>query len=728
MDPQGRIASLLRQIEALSTRASNVKDELRQVLDDLVPLAEEHGLHQENVEKGYELALGGHLVPQHALHLLSTLIPKTPLSPRAILSMLSSLGEAAHSRPLRAGQIEYKVQKRVLEQLVALLELGAVSKDARDVLERFYSVVERGLDYRVLRESTARLMCLITRRHHVQVHRISHVLRTLRFSESPPASLFRLLELYHSFYPESVFQLSTSAQIPSTNGRSAALDEWRNSVQAALEQGEGETSGKFEGREAKRRKVCVQTDIPLPAVYWEGNNATFLADLSAGAPLAHCLESLPLPRQAASASLPRSEEDRTQAWTILSRCGYGNDPEHLQRLTSWILYQLSHELYDLGESPGREARVEDLLCRVRELSEMRGELPDELESFLADYLQSWDGKAHTQVVFGLIALHKPVAYEGFFKDILQPLFQLASAADPEWTADCIACLTELISNFAVRDGWNSPGSAAAFGALDAQTQDLDAVQSVLDFVDRLIAVATQKHPTALLIRTSALTFYETALTLPLEHGLPAVVLPSPVFTYLSLLSNEAMSVSRICGIVATLRAALTGESTAVSKTDPTNTELINALNSRLVDFVNILWQKRFLTPAVGDRDGGAMGLTAAQLQTLREVAKRRGQAPGSSVGLTTHGALAMLARDCLQVLASQHDRSADPLVGPVTASSLRHLAQHPIGLDLPFTEFRPCFLEYLRARGAEGVHDFLFSSLQSLINRRQSQSQSQSQV
>ncbi|GAA5861616.1 hypothetical protein JCM1840_005207 [Sporobolomyces johnsonii] len=734
MDPQDRIAALLRQIDTLSTRTSNVKDELRQVLDDLVPLAQEHGLHQGNVEKGYELALGGHLVPQHALLLLSALIPKTPLSPRPILSILSSLGEAAHNRPLHAGQVEYKVQKRMLEQLAVLLELGSVSNEAREVLERLYGVVERGLDYRVLRESTAALMCSITRRHHVQEHRIAHVQRILRLAESPPASLFRLLELYRSFCPESVFQLSTPTQIPTRSGWGVPLEEWRISVKAALEQGEGETSAKFEGREAKRRKVSMQTAIPLPTTDSAGTNVTSLSNLSSLDPLAHRLDFLTLPSQAASAlssvpgssapSLPRSEEDRTKAWAILLRCGYGNDPEQLKRLTTWILHQLSHELCDVGESPGREARVEDLLCRVRELSEMGGELFAEFESFLADYLRSWDGKAHTQVVFGLIALHKPVAYEGFFGNILRPLFRLASAADPEWTADCIACLTELVSNFAVRDDWNGPGSATAFGALDAQAPDLDSLQSVLDFVDRLIAVATLKHPTSLLIRTSALTFYETALTLPLEHGLPVVVLPTPAFTYLSLLSTEAMSVSRICGIIATLREALTGESTAISKTDPSNTDLVNALNLRLVDFVNTLWQKRFLTPTAGG-DGGAMGLTAEQLQTLRQVAERRGQAPGSSVGLTTHGALATLARDCLQALASQQDKSAASLVGPVTASSLKLLARDATGLDLPFAEFRPSFLEYLQVHGAEGVHDFLFSSLQSLINRRQSQSQSQ---
>lgn len=39
-------------------------------------------------------------------------------------------------------------------------------------------------------------------------------------------------------------------------------------------------------------------------------------------------------------------------------------------------------------------------------------------------------------------------------------------------------------------------------------------------------------------------------------------------------------------------------------------------------------------------------------------------------------------------------------------------------MKLSFTDFRVLFLEFLRERGATGLHEFLFTSLQSLISRK----------
>lgn len=182
---------------------------------------------------------------------------------------------------------------------------------------------------------------------------------------------------------------------------------------------------------------------------------------------------------------------------------------------------------------------------------------------------------------------------------------------------------------------------------------LSSLESILKLTDELILDATavrhalslgprlrkpdsdpsQRHPTSLVLRTAALGFYESTILLPLELDLPVVILPSPAFTYLCLLSNELMSVSRICGIVARcarssslvaprpesadaftpparrLREALTGTDSAIVKLqdgaalDP-GSDAIEALNTQLVSLVNALWLRRFLA---GD---GSMGLSS----------------------------------------------------------------------------------------------------------------------
>lgn len=61
------------------------------------------------------------------------------------------LGEPSHVKILHHGRVDYKVQKKALEGLVVLLEVGAVGREGRELLGRFWSVLERGLEYGMLR-------------------------------------------------------------------------------------------------------------------------------------------------------------------------------------------------------------------------------------------------------------------------------------------------------------------------------------------------------------------------------------------------------------------------------------------------------------------------------------------------------------------------------------------------------------------------------------------------
>ena len=60
----------------------------------------------------------------------------------------------------------------------------------------------------------------------------------------------------------------------------------------------------------------------------------------------------------------------------------------------------------------------------------------------------------------------------------------------------------------------------------------------------------QTFPESVTLRSAALSFYEASLSLPLEHELHVVAIPSPSVTYTCLLASESMSISRICGIIA----------------------------------------------------------------------------------------------------------------------------------------------------------------------------------
>ncbi|GAA5828509.1 hypothetical protein JCM11251_000824 [Rhodosporidiobolus azoricus] len=661
----------------------------------------------------------------HAYTLLSALVPREVLPVRAILLILSSFGEISHSRPLHAGKVDYKLQRRALEQLAVLHELGAVEKEGREVLDRLYGVVERGLDYRTLREPTAAILCQIIRRHHVLPHRINALQTRIRTLDSPSASLFRLANLYRSFQPEQVYEHRGREK----KERGLLLEEWKSTAQNVLEV----AGGVVNERESKRLKLSSNAYIPLPATYstdLAAPSALPLSDVTTISSFAANVDILALPSQAASVlsavagspgpSGTMGEEERSRAWALLLRCGYDGNSDHIHRLSVWLISQLQHQIYDRGPSADQEARVGDLFCRLRELSEMGGELPEELEPFLAEYLLQWDGLSHRKVVFELVSLLKPLGWQELQGHFLSPIERLTRQATDEWTADLIDCLTSFVVNLAGRDDWEDGVSrTTVFGRLDESDSYLDCLQHLLTYSDGVIASATLRFPSSLAIRSSALALYEMAYSLPLKHGLAVTILPSTVFTYTCLLSNEIMSLSRMCGLIVKLRQVLTGPESVIHKDDIQNADLVATLNARLVDFVNALWQKKFLVTAA---DGKTLGLEGHEVDLLRSTVDERGQAANSSQGLTIHAALAVLAKECFTALSERQGSSATAatLLGPVSAGSLKQLGkqQDPTAPPLPsFNEFRPAFLEHLKQQGADGLHDFLFSSLQSLINR-----------
>ncbi|GAA5944947.1 hypothetical protein JCM3775_005508, partial [Rhodotorula graminis] len=662
-----------------------------------------------------------------SLRLLPQLIPLTALPLDPVLLTTSVLGESTDSLPPRAGQVTYAVQRRALEQLAVLLELGAVGREGLKALDRLYDAVEQGLEYRILREPTAGLLCLITRKHHVQPHRVARV-RSHFLDDSPPStSLARLLDLYRSFEVGHVRQTQHAAAAP--NGSPSSLEAWKMRVSEVLD-GSGVDGELEEGHRVKRRKHSHHIQLPDSAILTSSTASPHLADLSSLAKLAEYFDKVVLPIHAASAlsagagptrrRRPPTEADRVRSWAFLLRSGYDHDPEHLARLSHWIISRLEHELYDLEPTKAGHARVEDLLSRVRDICELGGELVEALEPFLNTFLANWDGEGHRDVIFQLVALLKPRAWADLEQSVLGKLRKVAGTASVDWVAALVDCLSALVRNLAVRDNWHLQATVTTpFGRLDADGQYLASLKSFLEFTDEVILSATARHPTSLVLRSAALGFYESTLLLPLELDLPVIVLPSPMFTYLCLLSNELMSVSRICGIIARLRDALVGAESAIVKRwqdDPRGPQssAIESLNARLVTLVGALWMRRFLAT------DASMSLSSDVLDKLRSRSEERGQQVASSMGLTTHSALALLAQDCLSVLATQDGKSAESLVGPVTTTALKQLAKDPAALHISFNEFRPRFVEYLEERGAKGLASCLFSSLSSLVERRKS--------
>ncbi|GAA5915550.1 hypothetical protein JCM8208_002427, partial [Rhodotorula glutinis] len=314
--------------------SSATVDEVNRALDEVAQLAGEHGMDDESLSKGYELALGGLLDTDQSLHLLPQLIPRTTLPLDPVLLTISVLGDSTTSLPPRAGHVAYAVQRRALEQLVVLFELGAVAREGLEALDRLFGVVEGGLQYRILREPTAALLCLIMRQHHVQPHRIARVRSLLHHDPSPSSSLSGLLDEYRSFEAGHAHQQSRKRAAGARAASSGEMDAWKMRVEELREGAEGQVE---EGHRVKRSKHSHQVQLPDSFTLATSTSPPSLADLSSIADLADTLDTAVLPTHAASVlsagtgsgstrrTRPPAEPDRVRQWGFVLRSGYDHD-------------------------------------------------------------------------------------------------------------------------------------------------------------------------------------------------------------------------------------------------------------------------------------------------------------------------------------------------------------------------------------------------------------------
>ncbi|GAA5988393.1 hypothetical protein JCM10908_003546 [Rhodotorula pacifica] len=700
-------------------------------LEELKHAAYTRGLSTDEVDAGYALALSGKLNTNRALKLLDSLLPLEPLTTKSALCIVSVVGEATSARPPLAGQVDYDVQARAVWQLYFLLDADLVSPQAVRQLRKLYSIIEAGLNYSRLREPTAHILRLLSSGEDCVAHRVDHLCglfspsslpvfltsslpsqRRLSHDEDASVITRRLLEQYQAYDLMRVYPAPGEVM----QGGAAAIPEdvsrWRRALtKSHSNDSEVQSPGLVAssvGATTKRQTVRDVTE------------------------LAQTIETLRLPSQAptslisppSSAKTPRvaapSDADRLSSWTCLLKAGYDNDYSYLHRLSYWANIELLHDLRSANPDRDAYSHTEDILTSVRDLSAYGGELLEELEPFLAEFLLSWDGVKHKEIVFDLITLLKPFDVGSLRKHYLDRLEALAksSSASDEWIVDLIGSYTTLVSNLASRDDWfGDPLRTTAFGALDLPSY-LDSLQAVVDSAGHIIDTVVPAHPDSLTLRSAALGFYRVALDLPIELGLPITSLPSPILTHICLLADDVASLSEICGLIHRLRQALTGADSVLSREDHESSRLVSTLNRTIIDFVNTLWQKRLLR---GQDERGAFGLDVDEAEHLLSYAQAATGSAPNSLGITTHPALAVLARDCLGELAKAKNKSIEGLEGAVTSTSLKKLATTPNGLTITYTDFRPALVEWVHARGAEGLGDLLFVSLQSLLTRRVSQ-------
>ncbi|GAA5826593.1 hypothetical protein JCM5353_008921 [Sporobolomyces roseus] len=603
MHQQARIADLISSLDSGDSKQD-------QLIQDLVALAREHGLNAENSERLYDVLLGKESLPvSTALSLSNALIPLEPITSCSVLLLVSSLGEAAHTRSKSAGRVKYRLQRRLLQQLAVLCEIGAIdTREGVETLKRFYDIIEKGLDYKMLREPTAALLCHIVETSHLSTARIERIDQLISLTKDVPESLVELSRRYHGFHSPS-----------------------------------GISNERFE-----QRNVSVVQNSDEEFRVWSERV-----------------------RRIVKSRVAQEGRPASLVWRTLLDRGHGQDPEYFEPLRSFISDYFSFLDHNYRQATAGDDPTQAILTYLLSLCE---ELPQSCEAFLAEHLRRWDGFSHQESTFALVPYLKAPQLEVLKSQFIGPLLDLSKTMEVGWISSCIESLSTMMIKWAIRDDWDiEVDSSTAYGHKGETLVAVAGLQAIVDSVDSIIEFAVHRFPNSIEMRSSAFDFYDKSLDLSLVHDLPVVVVPSPTFAYSALCGDEFMSVSRMGGILARLREALTGNKTAIQIADPAYTDPVNAFNSRLLEYGNALWKKHFLAPTPPGEESTSHGLGTEILDQIRLYADGRNQSAQGALGLTTHAAFSSLAVKFLKILAEKQGKNIDGFEGKVTTSSLKQL-------------------------------------------------------
>lgn len=606
-----------------------------------------------------------------ALKLLSVLLesPSVPLSAAAKFYSGSGSRETASQSERQRNELEQERLQHHAAQYTGLagsLPSSYLTSAAKTTLEKCYSTLFHYLDYQALRPHLCYLLCRLTRRRHVRHYRITKLM-AMRANSAGEVGISAVLSTYANFYPDLLFpELLGGGGAGSSaiaGGPAAGLkypdSDWiaavlltharctrrsQGDTVESDEEEEFETDREAGNRATKKQRLSsnavkesTKTDqgavgstaptlIPVPnlvtiqplnsAQKAFGTHPSLITELSSLRHLAHSLDRLVLPSQAA-AMLGGGLGARLMRVAVLAGATMTNEDSLSQtipagrrnrqaehdlcwaRLSDWLESVLSDELGVQSSSQRRRLklpstqvefqRLTALLRRSRYLFELAEQMPTKLEELTSSVLlamaqvvnvdseraksqattvddmdgwsESWDQLAREVLMF--VPLVTPCDVPSFEERFMAPLNALATSSrvSLDTSAAVLLALSSLLTNWGVRD-WSEIGRTLdsrqsyrwGISNLDAAIVYTELISSVSAQTDSLAALLIGLHPRHLLIEHAALSVYEM-LSGPLAGMRVSASIPAlPLFAF-TMHATTIVPVSRLCGLVQDLRSA-----------------------------------------------------------------------------------------------------------------------------------------------------------------------------
>jgi hypothetical protein len=513
-----------------------------------------------------------------------------------------------------------------------------------------YPCVWHWLDWECCRPFVCHLLCRITTRPHVKPFRVRGLLAAHRKYGDEPW-LLHLLRTFKTFCSNIVLPSAAHLGRFKYNAPIKATDKrWRGHLerlqlahsQVALPSLEFtsksstsatmasllclcSTRAKFQGIKSRAtyrnygiNQITLSsavTSIPLTA-----SRSIGIEELASIAELASDFKNVVFPDRALS--------------LLTSRLGYHllslrPEPEFLFRLSSSLSFYVEQMLFheNVKSLPSSGTVITQLVL----LTQFIQELIPEVDAILVRFLRVWDGVSHRDLIFQLLPFCRPRSYEQFYTDYILPLLRLFVCHRSNMKARIIRTLAQVVHRWSSLD-WSAvynlpewrrkaqlvPGQAPPTPTVQTRAHLLFAgivpgvnyfrvIQELVSFVEQLsgAALLTQhQHP---VVEDAVLSFYETIVRLHRQHNVPFVSSPSVVNLTRLCLSTNPCSVSRACGVCASLRAEFDAFRRSGASSDPlvprNGIDGINQFNSLIKDLCNTLW--RDSVKLVADNESGS---------------------------------------------------------------------------------------------------------------------------
>ncbi|KAF9317405.1 hypothetical protein BG003_000791 [Podila horticola] len=646
------------------------------------PSARGFGLSPDQLTDLLEVILAGKIDEITTRKLVKLLLPRQRVPENCAIRILGSLGK----------HLGFSIQAALLRWIILVYDLF----DSRSRLQRLYGVVFHYLSYETLRPLLCHILYYMTRREDVKPFRIRKLL-DLQVTVGKEPALTGLLHIYKTYFPDLILtplQLSNRTIFKCPDQATATLisqiqDKWRT-LNAILghDTAFGGSKDPIERIGSKRQKLSHIPDAL--SVYRKGDDDSSipLSQITSISSLVQHIDTLTLPDQLASILSNRLMQH------VLTL-----QPSNsiVERISYWLGQELMDLWYWSDKTDTTRARFGHILSKVVEVTTVTKDLLPVMELFLVPFLKVWNGIDHRKEIFTLVTYLRPRSFEDLYINYLKPLLAIFQLSGPVWKCELLICYTQLLTRWS-QFRWNEylklgrgprlpvegvQDLRRLFSSLSPDIDYMETFHAFIHHVERLSVAALEVENDHVVVQHGVLSFYDLMSTLTAAYRLPlAIVIPDSTIVYRTFLSDSAMAMTRMCGIVYKYKKAF----------EVFEQELQNQYD----DLVQAMIEAKIADGETVDEDDLP-------------------QPPPIEVkGYNRDQVVAYTKRDMEDYEAIPVDKR---LKAPPTSGALKESAAKG-GLAITIDEYRIQYLDSLEKDGCKGLAEFLFDCIANLYTRR----------